>query len=193
MLQRVFNVTDESEQKKMKKKILFMVINMNVGGTEKALLNMTNELPRDRFDITVLMLEKYGGFLDSIPNDIQLEYVKGYDQMKVLLNRPPFITAFENFKSGRLIKAFNIISLHLLSKITKERSLFYKYILRDTPEVNRKYDIAIAYAGPMDLISYFIAYKVAAGKKVQWIHFDVSEIGFNHRFASKVYKKFNRI
>ena len=39
-----------------------MIINMNVGGTEKALLNMIAEMPKDQYDVTILMLEKYGGF-----------------------------------------------------------------------------------------------------------------------------------
>ena len=30
------------------RKIIFMVINMNVGGTEKALLNMISEMPREK-------------------------------------------------------------------------------------------------------------------------------------------------
>lgn len=42
----------------MKKKILFMVINMNIGGTEKALLNMVAEIPKDQYEVTILMLEK---------------------------------------------------------------------------------------------------------------------------------------
>ena len=42
-----------------------------------------------------------------------------------------------------------------------------------------EYDIAVAYAGPMDFISYFVANKIKAKKKIQWIHFDVKKIGFN--------------
>ena len=57
----------------MKKKLLFMVINMNVGGTEKALLNMISEIPKKEYEITILMLEKYGGFLDSIPEGVKVD------------------------------------------------------------------------------------------------------------------------
>ena len=39
------------------KKILFMCINMNIGGTEKALLTMLNEIDDSKYDITLLMLE----------------------------------------------------------------------------------------------------------------------------------------
>ena len=41
----------------MKKKILFMVINMNIGGTEKALLTMLSEIYKEKYDVKVLMLE----------------------------------------------------------------------------------------------------------------------------------------
>ena len=62
----------------MKTKIVFMLINMNVGGTEKALLNMISEMPKDQYDITILMLEEYGGFLNAIPEYVHVEYLKGY-------------------------------------------------------------------------------------------------------------------
>ena len=62
----------------MKKKIVFMVINMNIGGTEKALLNMISEMPEEKYDITILMLEIKGGFLDYIPKHVNIEVLRGY-------------------------------------------------------------------------------------------------------------------
>lgn len=32
-----------------------MIINMNVGGTERALLNMIAEMPKDKYDMTILL------------------------------------------------------------------------------------------------------------------------------------------
>lgn len=46
----------------MKKKLLFMMINMNIGGTEKALLSMLSEIDSTEYEVTILMLEEYGGF-----------------------------------------------------------------------------------------------------------------------------------
>ncbi|URT70211.1 glycosyltransferase [Cytobacillus firmus] len=177
----------------MKKSILFMLINMNVGGTEKALLNMISEMPKDNFDITLFMLEEYGGFLDSIPNCVNIVYLKGDDSLKVLLKRPLHISALHFLKNGKVIKALIIFFLYFITKITKERNLFFKYILREYPIGKIQYDIAVAYAGPMDFISYFIVHKVKAKKKIQWIHFDVTKIGFNKYFAEKIYKKFDKI
>lgn len=177
----------------MKKKMLFMVINMNVGGTEKALLNMIAELPKDKYDITILMLEEYGGFLSSIPDEVHIKYVKGYKNMKAMLNKPPKEIILDFIKKGKIIKAFNMVFLHLISKVMKERSIFFKYLLNDYPVIDNEYDVAVAYAGPMDFISYFVLNKVRAKKKVQWIHFDVTKIGFNQNFASKIYSKFDKI
>jgi glycosyltransferase involved in cell wall biosynthesis len=177
----------------MKKKILFMLINMNVGGTEKALLNMINEIPKEEYDITVLMLEKYGGFLDSIPSHVHIKYLNGYKDLKYILNQPPLITAVNFLKVGKLIKALAIILIHLLSKIMKERSIFFKFFLKGYQGNETEYDLAVAFAGPMDFISYFVINKIKAKRKVQWIHFDVNRIKFNLKFAAKIYKKFDKV
>lgn len=175
------------------KKILFMLINMNVGGTEKAFLNMLSVMRRDQFDITVLFLEEYGDFLNELPKDIKVEYLDVYRESKELLNNPPQQEAVKLIKNGDYIKAIKLLFIHILTKFKGERTLFYKYILKQYPNFDKEFDIAVAYAGPMDFISYFIANKVTAKCKIQWIHFDVSKIGLNLRFISKVLTHFDKI
>ncbi|HHW37924.1 MAG TPA: glycosyltransferase [Bacillales bacterium] len=177
----------------MKKKILFMVINMNIGGTEKALLNMIAAMPKEKYDITILMLEEYGGFLNAIPEDVHIEYVKGYNGFKDILNKPPREVALHFLRQGKVIKAFNLINIHLLSKVLNDRRAFFKYILKNHPIADIEYDVAVAYAGPMDFISFFIAEKIKARRKVQWIHFDITRVGFNRSFASKIYGEFDKL
>lgn len=177
----------------MKKRIIFMLINMNVGGTEKALLNMIDEMPKEEYDITILMLEEYGGFLSQIPKDVNVIYVEGYKDMKSILNNPLPLTALSLLKERKIIKAFNICITHLLTKITNNRSLLFKYLLKNNLKLKNEYDIAVAYAGPMDFISYFVVNKIKAEKKIQWIHFDITRIGFNVKFSKKIYRKFDQI
>lgn len=177
----------------MKKKILFMIINMNIGGTEKALLNLVNEMSPDEYDVTILMLEKKGGFLDSIPEGISIEYVNSKEKIKDLINNPPHLSSLKYFMNGKFISAFCILFLHLISKLIKDRSLYYKYLLRNYRKSNKNYDVAVAFAGPMELITYFILNKVKAKKRFQWIHFDVTKIGFNENFSSKLYNEFDKV
>lgn len=177
----------------MKKNIIFMIINMNVGGTEKALLNMISEIPKDKYSITILMLEKYGGFFNSIPREVHIKYFEEYEEIKGILNEPPHIIFLNLLKEGKIIRGSRIMLLHLLTKFIKDRSLFFKYILREYPVVEDEYDIAVAYAGPMDFISYVVINKIKAKKKFQWVHFDVTKITFNQIFSDKLYKKFDHI
>ncbi|ETI67552.1 glycosyltransferase [Neobacillus vireti] len=177
----------------MRKKIVFMLINMNIGGTEKALLNMINEMPKDQYDVTIFMLEEYGGFLEFIPSEVKVKYFSDYQSIKEMLNRPPQFVALNLLKKGKVIKSLTIVFLHFITKIINNRSLFFKYIVRKYPTHDEEYDVAVAYDGPMDFISYFVLKKIKAKKKIQWIHFDVTKTGFNPKFASKVYSKFDKV
>lgn len=177
----------------MKQKLIFMCINMNIGGTEKALLNMIDEIPREKYDGTILMLEEYGGFLNDIPKHIKVIYLKDYQNIKPILNQPPLMVAKDLLKKGKVIKAFNISMIHFLTKLVGERSLYFKYVLNDCKKLEEQYDVAVAYAGPMDFITYFVLNKIKAKKKVQWIHFDITKIGLNLKFADKFYNKFDKV
>lgn len=101
-----------------------MIINMNVGGTEKALLNMIAEMPKDQYDVTILILEKYGGFLNSIPRGVQVKCLQGYQNIKDTLNNSPYIVFRDLLKKGKVIKSFNLMLFHLICKLMKDRSLF---------------------------------------------------------------------
>jgi glycosyltransferase involved in cell wall biosynthesis len=177
----------------VKKKILFMAINMNVGGTEKALLNMLLEIPKEKYDITLLLLEKYGALLNDVPSHVKIKWLSEYTQIKPILNEPLFYTVVRYIKKGNLAEAIIMTILYLVSKVSKTQLSLLRYLTRSIPLQKTTYDVAIAYAGPMDFISFFIVNKVKAKKKIQWIHFDITKIGFNTRFASKTYKNFNKI
>lgn len=175
------------------KKILFMCINMNIGGTEKALLTMLNEMDSSKYDITLLMLEEYGGFLNEIPNFVKVKYINEYKTIKPYINEPPKLLAKELIKNKKCLTGIFTLLNYSISKITNNMSYYYKYILRNTKNIEDDYDLAVAYAGPMDFITYFVLNKIKAKKRVQWIHFDITKIGFNKKFAEKNYKKFYKI
>ena len=175
------------------KKILFMCINMNIGGTEKALLTMLNEIDDSKYDITLLMLEEYGGFLNEIPSFVKVKYVDEYKSIKPFVNEPPKILIKRLIRNKEYLTGLTTLSSYSISKITNNISYYYRYILRNVKKIDEEYDLAVAYAGPMDFITYFVLNKIKAKKKVQWIHFDITKIGFNRKFAERNYKKFDKI
>ncbi|ELC8465852.1 glycosyltransferase [Clostridium perfringens] len=175
------------------KSILFMLINMNIGGTEKALINMLHELQKEKYKVTVLLLEKYGGFLDQIPDWVEVKYLDEYKNLKKYINEPPKKNVKELLSKKEYITAFKLFLSYCISKLKDDISYYYKYLLTDVSDLEEEYDISVAYAGPMDFITYFVANKIKAKKRVQWIHFDINKIGFNKRFAEKMYSKFDKI
>ena len=175
------------------KKILFMCINMNIGGTEKALLTMLNEIDDSKYDITLLMLEEYGGFLNEIPSFVKVKYVDEYKSIKPFVNEPPKILIKRLIKNKAYLTGLSTLLNYSISKITNNISYYYKYILKNIKGIDEEYDLAVAYSGPMDFITYFVLNKIKAKKKVQWIHFDINKIGFNRKFAKRNYKKFDKI
>lgn len=170
-----------------------MCINMNIGGTEKALLTMLNEIDDSKYDITLLMLEEYGGFLNEIPSFVKVKYVDEYKSIKPFVNEPPKILIKRLIKNKAYLTGLSTLLNYSISKITNNISYYYKYILKNIKGIDEEYDLAVAYSGPMDFITYFVLNKIKAKKKVQWIHFDITKIGFNRKFAKKNYKKFDKI
>jgi glycosyltransferase involved in cell wall biosynthesis len=68
----------------MKKKILFTAYDLNVGGIEKALVNLLNYLDKDKYDITLILEHKEGPFLKEIPSDIKVEEYKVSNDKNVI-------------------------------------------------------------------------------------------------------------
>lgn len=175
------------------KKILFMVIDMNIGGTEKALLTMLSELSRERYHITVLMMREQGGFLKYIPNEVNVKILDINKDIEMAINEAPINVVRNYIRKRKILKASGILYYYFISKITKRRDIYYKYILKEMESEDNEYDVAIAYAGPMEFISYYVCNKIKAKRKLQWIHFDINKIGFDKFFAKRLYKKFDKI
>ena len=58
------------------KKILIVNNNMHIGGVQKSLLNLLNEIHKD-YDITLLLFYKGGRLLEEIPDDIKIIEARG--------------------------------------------------------------------------------------------------------------------
>jgi glycosyltransferase involved in cell wall biosynthesis len=175
------------------KKILFMIGMMNIGGVEKSLLSLLSVLPKEEFDVTILMLEKKGGFLDEIPSWVKVEEATWYKEIKPIILQPPQLTIKELYFKKKFFTILSFILNYLTSKYFKNRFLYYKYILKSIPKHKVWFDIAVSYQGPNDIIDYYIANKVSAKKKISWVHFDVSKFGMNKKLYKKLYKKFDKL
>ena len=174
------------------KKVLYVLNYMNVGGTEKSFLNLIEDMPPEEYDITLLLLEKKGDFLDMVPERVHIDVLENYDRIKKEIMDPPISVFREYLKRGKLYSAAGILITHLLFKITRDRTPYYRFVLRGAKK-RGGYDEVHAYAGPFDFVSALVAYRFFGGKKIQWIHFDVSKIWFDLKTSRTLYRKMNEI
>ncbi|MEG1312471.1 MAG: glycosyltransferase [Romboutsia sp.] len=175
------------------KKILFMVSSMNIGGVEKSLISLLSTIPKDKYEITVLTLEKKGGFLEYIPSWVKVEEANWFNEIKPIIMQPPQETIKKYFDNKYYVKIPGFIASYLIAKRFDNRHMYYKNILKSIPHNSEKYDVAIAYAGPTEIIDTYIAHKVKAEKKIGWIHFDISKHCVNRKLYSELYKRFDKI
>ncbi|WP_240951799.1 glycosyltransferase [Bacillus sp. RO2] len=170
-----------------------MLIDMNMGGTEKAFLNFINELSKKRYSITLLLLENQGMLLDQIPKHVEVKYVKNYHKVKELYQSPPLKSLLNLLRKTHIRSSIHFGFVYLILKFFNNKSLYMKYILKNLPNLTEDYDTAVAFAGPMDIISYYVIEKIKAKQKIQWIHFDVSKIGFNKKSDGRTLKRFDKV
>lgn len=175
------------------KKIFFLLGSMNVGGVEKAFLNLVSELPKDKYEIHLGLLKPRGGFMEDTPSHVTIHHINSYEKCWDVINNPPLKTIKGLFNSKQYIPALVHLFLYIINRTTRNYYLLYKYLLRKEPFFETKFDIAIAFAGPSQMIDYYICEKVDAKVKYGWIHFDVTKFGIDRGMTNKLYRKYNKI
>ena len=183
----------EKENLKMKKKILITSFDLAIGGVERSLIGLLNQIDYTKYDVDLLLFKHEGDFLSYIPEG------------PILLPEEPSYTTFRKsiyqiLKDGfypiaisRVIAKYSGM-LHGKAKKVEEPgylSIQYGWELttRHLPKLNKEYDVAIGFLWP----HHFIGYKVKAKKKIGWIHTDYSNIYVNKKIEKKMWGKIDEI
>ena len=56
----------------MKKKLLFVIPALNLGGAEKSFVNLLNAIDYNRYEVDVFLMTRTGVFLDFIPKEVNI-------------------------------------------------------------------------------------------------------------------------
>ena len=71
----------------MKKKLFFALNNLDLGGIEKSMINLLNVLDYNKYDITILLQEKRGIFLDDVPKNVKIKEYKLFKCKIVIIRK----------------------------------------------------------------------------------------------------------
>ena len=140
---------------------------MRHGGAEKVLVTFLKNLPKDKYEIDLLLNLYSGKYLPEVPDWINILY----------LNKGEMITT--NRLQDIPQKAFRVFYQKILKLFP---ALLYQFILKD-----KKYDIEFAAIHGMrdDILNS----PLKSSKKLIWIHNDLKKTEF-HDYTDEEFRKF---
>lgn len=176
----------------MKKKLLFVINNLNCGGAEKALISLLETIDYSRFDIDLLLFKQEGIFISKIPEEVNLlsesECYKYFDM-------PIKIAIIELIKKGRIDVAIARLLFGYVFKTEKSKVIVeqkgWKYLSGIFSRLDTEYDVAIGYLEKNPI--YFCVDKVKAKKKIGWIHNDYEKLGMDKNIDNKYFNNLDYI
>ncbi len=86
-------------------KLLFFANNLEWGGVARVLINILNGLNKSKFEIVLALVEKKGVFLNKVPKDIRIIFIR---KEKYLKNKSFFAWAFRYLKD--LYNVYKIVN-----------------------------------------------------------------------------------
>lgn len=173
----------------MRKKILFVIHTLGIGGAEKILVNLANNLAKD-YDITVMTIINTGGFRKHLNKNVTYKSVFSLgkqdshgeinnDAGSLLSNKDSFI------------KKIIVLLYQCFWKIMPVKIL-HKLVIKE------HYDIEIAFLE--GITAKFVSGNIdPKTKKIAWIHVDLlnerksEKIFLNQKNEKKCYEKFDKI
>ncbi|MCY1662911.1 glycosyltransferase [Chryseobacterium sp. SL1] len=135
----------------MKKKIMFRIRSMQMGGVPKVLIDVLKNLDRERFEPSVLLQINQGELLDDIPDDVKVTALaKGRHEMSFI----------------KPILFIQLVMRNVKIQMYKIFPSLIKKKLFETPDI----EIAITHSSLPDLLRS----PFKNSKKVNWFHTDIS-------------------
>lgn len=175
------------------KKILFLMPYIRYGGVESTLFSLLDAIDKEKYDITLMLLEQNRAALDRIPQGIHVKYILIPEKEQgVFFGKKNKLK--EYIKQGKLWRIPAFVIYCRKTALTEDRTQNAKYfnsISSSIPILEEEYDLAIDYFGYATFTTFYLAEKVKAKIKVSWLHSIMSR--FNPVEFEQWYKKMDII
>lgn len=176
----------------MKKiKILFVISNLNIGGPQKSLLALLDNLDYKVFDVKICVLKPGGSLQGQFNKNAKFVNTPEIITAATLPSEKPlkYINVFLNNREfGMFFYSIASMFKHVLMKnnMNQERQKLWKKYNDRMPKIEGEYDLAF---GILGLSTYAIVDLVNAKKKYHWVRSDTRILNRNIGIDSEYYKK----
>lgn len=176
------------------KRILIFSHAMELGGAERALLGLLENIDYNQCQIDLFLMRHTGELLQYLPKEVNLlPEVPQYASMAVpigqVIRKGQLLVAIKRI-IGKIMAARRVkkLKLPLDNGVALEYS--HKYTVRNMPAVGvGEYDLAISFLTP----HYYVNKKVQAKKKAAWIHTDYTKVKVDDESELKMWAAFDYI
>lgn len=176
------------------KKVLIVSHAMEIGGAERALIEMLNCFDYDNFDVDLFLYRHQGDWLNEIPSKVNLlpeisQYSCLAVPMGTVIKKMHLGVAFGRVFGKYLANLYAKTHNHKETIVPIEYS--HKYTKFFLPNINYsvEYDLVISFLTP----HYVATEKVRAKKRIAWIHTDYSKLDVNVKSELKMWAKYDYI
>lgn len=179
----------------MKRKILFVMSSMNIGGAERALLGLLSAIDYEKYSVDLFLHRHCGDLLSHIDKRVNLlpqqnDFNIYARPLKRLVQNGQYAALAGRIRAKFLAKQFNKKnSFGSTSAVELEYS--HKYTVKRLPMINPEitYDLAVSFITP----HYIVAQKVNAKKKIAWIHTDYTQLKIDIESELKMWGAYDNI
>lgn len=155
----------------MKKKIAFVIESIHLGGAEKSLVTLLQNLDYTKYDVDLITFQSDGFFKDFVPANVN----------HVVIQMPQ-LSVLDRIR-------FKLKRCFLKSK--HHAQLFWPIVSKYFEKCNNEYAIAIAYN--QGFATYYVHDFIDAAKKYSWLNIDYEKARYNIKFDYSFYQNFDKI
>ena len=168
----------------MKKKILFIVSNMNTGGVPKSLTSLLNVIDRKRYDVALMITAPTGELMELLPKDLRLIVNPIWNNLTDRMRG-----SWQLIKSGHPLLAIGNCIRLCVSFFNKAKAA--ELIATMMPPLDEEFDTVVDYNGQQQL--YYMVNKIKATKKVTFFHSDYEKWSFYYDSDKKYFPQVDYI
>ncbi|MDU4892493.1 MAG: glycosyltransferase [Clostridium sp.] len=176
----------------MKKRLLFVMESLGIGGAEKSLVTILAQLDYSKYEVDLFLFQQMGEFSKLVPKEVNIIQVP--IRFKMFMENPvDSLNILIKHKDIRLIilKFIELINLSFYRFILKKEYIGWRFIRKAIESLPKEYDIAIGFMEKKSI--YFVVDKVKAKKKIGWIHTDYEKVEHSHKLDNMYFENLDNI
>lgn len=175
----------------MKKKILFIMESLRIGGAEKSLITILSMIDYNKYDVDLYLFKPTGEFMEFLPKEVNL--LKSSDNYAIFSKSRKLapINFLLKLDFKRLFHSFIYLIKCLFYKIKGKLYIGWEHVTYMFDKIDNEYDASISFLERKCI--YFNIDKVKSKKKIGFIHNDYNKYPFDYKNDKKYFKDYNKI